>query len=197
MNREIPEKAASVLKNDGIAVLATDTIYGILGRALNEDIVERIYTVRGRKHHKSCIILISSEDDLNLFSIIVDPKTKKILKRLWPGPVSIILPCTNEKFAYLHKGKKDLAFRVPDNPELIQLLKQTGPLLAPSANKEGDPPAKNIEEAQKYFGDDVDLYFDGGEVDMPPSTVIKIVDGEIFLIRKGAVTVDNTDSNSK
>src|SRR5204863_149383 len=71
-----------------------------------------------------------------------------------------------EKFEYLHRGTNTLALRLPKDESLQNLLKKTGPLIAPSANVEGLPPAKNITDAKKYFGDGVDLYIDGGEIEV-------------------------------
>ena len=99
--------------------------------------------------------------------------------------MSFVLDCIDEKFTYLHRGTKTLAFRLPAQKDLQRLLKQTGPLLAPSANIEGLPPAQNISEARKYFGDLVDLYIDGGTVVSKASKVIKLhKDGSVSILRE-------------
>ena len=90
-----------------------------------------------------------------------------------PGKTSIILPCPDEKFHYLHRGSNFLAFRLPADAPLRQFIYRTGPLVAPSANLEGLPPATTIEEAQNYFGDKVDFYIDGGKMEGSPSKLIK------------------------
>ncbi|KKR62575.1 threonylcarbamoyl-AMP synthase [Candidatus Nomurabacteria bacterium RIFCSPHIGHO2_01_FULL_39_220] len=163
-----------VLKEDGVAVMPTDTVYGIVGMAQSEFVVNRIYELRKRAPDKPCIIIIGDESDLEKFSIILSDKQKIALKKYWPGPVSIVLDCPDEGLEYLHRGTKTLAFRVPREEELQKLLKKTGPLIAPSANTERFPPATNIAEAKKYFGDQVDLYIDGGEIKSPTSKVIKL-----------------------
>ena len=187
MKQKISAEVVRILENGGIGILATDTLYGIVGSALKRDTVERIYTVRKRAPDKPCIILISSVDDLRQFSIQVDQSTEKELLKYWPGPVSIILPCPDEKFAYLHRGERSLAFRIPHDKELLRLLEQTGPLLAPSANTEGEPPAETIEEARRYFGENVDFYIDDGLIQSPPSTILRFENGEMSLVRKGVV----------
>ncbi len=78
---------------------------------------------------------------------------------------------------------------MPDKSELIELLKETGPLVAPSANPQGKPPAKTIDEAQAYFGDSVDHYEDAGVVEGEPSTIISFQNGEMTVIRQGAVRI--------
>lgn len=177
----------SVLKKGGIGVLATDTLYGLVGSALIPETVDCLYAARGRPSNKPSIILISSVNELEKFSVKIQPETKKMLLEYWPGPVSIIFPCIDEKLKYLHKGKKSLAFRIPDQPQLQNLLKQTGPLLAPSANLEGKPVARTIQEARRYFGESVDFYVDSGLITTTlPSTILRLKDGKMSLVRKGA-----------
>ena len=166
--------AKASLKRGDIGVLKTDTIYGLVGSALNEETVKRIYTVRRRNPKKPLIILIGSLRDLHLFGIELSPRVRRILKRIWPGPVSVILPCEHKKFSYLHRGTNSLAFRMPKKNTLQQLLKATGPLVAPSANPEGLPPSNSIQDAYAYFGDTIDFYVNGGNKKGEPSTIIEI-----------------------
>ncbi|OGI94965.1 threonylcarbamoyl-AMP synthase [Candidatus Nomurabacteria bacterium RIFCSPLOWO2_01_FULL_40_18] len=173
-----------VLKNNGVAVMPTDTIYGIVGLAQSEFVVNRIYELRKRAPSKPCIILVGDESELEKFSIILSEKQKTAIKKYWPGPVSIVLDCPDEELEYLHRGTKTLAFRVPASAGLQALLKETGPLIAPSANLEARPPSETIAEAKKYFGDKVDLYVDGGTIKGSPSKVIKLSkDGSVEILR--------------
>lgn len=179
-----------VLISGGIGIIPTDTIYGIVGRAEVARTVERIYRIRKRNAHKPCIILISSYEDLKKFNIELSSELQLSLeaRRLWPGKVSIVFPNNDTHFEYLTRGTKSLAFRMPDVPELRDLLAQTGPLIAPSANREGDPPAATADSAREYFKDSVDFYVDGGELHSLPSTLIQIVNGKTIVLREGAVT---------
>ncbi len=120
------------------------------------------------------IILIDSVHALGQFGIEPDARLAAVLKKLWPGPVSIIFPCSQKKFEYLHRGTKTLAFRLPRDRWLRALLKHTGPLVAPSANTEGEKPATTISEAKQYFGNTIDFYINGGVRRGKPSTVIEI-----------------------
>jgi len=178
------EDLMKILKNGGVVVMPTDTIYGIVGKADNERVVNRIYELRKRAPHKPCIILIGDMAELEKFSINLSEAQKVAIKKFRSEPTSIILDCPDEKFSYLHRDTKTLAFRLPIDKNLQDLLRQTGPLIAPSANLEGLFPAKNIAEAKKYFGDFVDLYVDGGEIEGKASKVIKLhKDGTIDVLR--------------
>lgn len=178
-----------ILKEGGIGVLATDTLYGLVGRALSLDTVERIYKVRRRDPDKPLIILIHAVEDLKLFGILPESSEALVAQKYWSGKISIILPCDNPDFGYLHRGTKTLAFRLPENLILQEILSETGPLVAPSANLEGLLPALIIDEAKGYFGTNVDFYLDGGIVEPEPSTIIKIEGNKASLIREGAVKV--------
>jgi L-threonylcarbamoyladenylate synthase len=175
-------KLVNILNNGGIAVMPTDTIHGIVCRAQNKETVEQIYKLKKRNPTKATIILIDSIDRLRLFDVIPTDEIKKILSDYWPGPVSIILDCHDEKYSYLHRGTNSLAFRLPDNETLQELIKATGPLVAPSANIEDMPPATNNEEAYKYFGDNVDIYVDGPSAEKA-SKIIKISTSGVEVIR--------------
>lgn len=171
----------STLKNDGIAIIKTDTIYGIVGRADREDVVERIFAIKGRTPSKSPIILIDSLDQL------FDTYSSNLLEtitRYWPGKFSLILPSANAP-TWIVRGNHSVAYRLPENAWLRELIRATGPLIAPSANPEGAVPATTIDEARRYFGDAIDWYEDGGTVtDNTPSTIISLsLDGTPTQIR--------------
>lgn len=172
-----------VLKEGGVAVMPTDTLYGIVASAFDVLAVNRIYDLRKRTPNKPCIVLVGDIDELEKFGIDVTSEQENIIKE-FKDPTSFILDCPDEKFSYLHRGTKTLAFRIPSNLELQNLLKQTGPLIAPSANTEAMPPSKNITEAKKYFGDLVNLYIDGGEISGKASKVVRLhKDGFVETIR--------------
>ncbi len=174
------------IKNGALAIIPTDTIYGLVASALLPEAVENLYAIRGRDENKPCIILIADISELEKFGITPTPRQKEILAKLWPGTFSVILPCVNPKFAYLHRGMNSLAFRVPAKATLQALLQTTGPLLAPSANPQGEPTARNIKEAQSYFGDRIKIYLDGGEISGQPSTLLEFNGDKIKILRQGA-----------
>ena len=167
------KKVALFLKAGVVGVIPTDTIYGICGSAFNKKTVEKIYKLRKRNPNKPFIILISDIDNLKKFGVKLSDYQKKFLAKAWPGKVSVILKCHFKKIAYLHRGIKTIAFRMPKNKELIKILKISGPLVAPSANFEGHKPAKNIKEAKKYFRDKV-FYLDRGNLVSKPSKLIDL-----------------------
>lgn len=188
LSKSLIKDIKSLIDQGAIGVIPTDTIYGLTCSAFNKKSVERVYEARKRNPQKPVIILIGSFNDLKLFNIKIG-KEKNILQSLCPGKISVVLKCSDKKFEYLHRGKETLAFRIPEDKSLLSLLKATGPLIVPSANREGKKPATSIKEAQKYFNSAVDFYIDSGILKSKPSTIISIIDGKIELIRKGSVNI--------
>ena len=178
------------LKNGRVGILPTDTIYGIVGSALRPAAVQRIYLLRERNPKKPMIILIGSVRDLVRFGVAGNASTRQILRNVWPGTVSVVLPIAPRRraarrtFRYLHRGTNTLAFRLPKPAWLRSLLKTTGPLVAPSANFEGEPPSRTIARAKRYFGDRVDFYVDMGRSASKPSRLLRIENGAVIVLRK-------------
>lgn len=184
------QQIINLLKNGEIGVIPTDTIYGIVGSALNEETVDKIYRLRKRSLEKPMIILISSLDNLKKFDITLTDKQKEFLQKNWPNPLSVVLTCSSLKFQYLHRETFSLAFRMPKNDKLIEIIKRVGPVVAPSANFEGEKPCQNLDEAKKYFGDQVALYISAGEIRSQPSTLIELKDnGSYIILRQGSFNI--------
>lgn len=174
----------------GLVVMPTDTVFGIVSSAFNKKAIERLYEVRGRDENKPCIVLCAELSDLDKFDVKLNDFQKSVLGKVWPNSVSIVVDCPSAFWEYLHRGLKTLAFRIPKSLELREILRQTGPVLAPSANPQGKLVAKNLEEAKKYFGEKVDLYVDG-EVGDKASTLISFEGNEVKILREGAVDIKN------
>lgn len=168
----------NLLQSGGVAILRTDTLYGFVARADVESAVERIFQTKGRQADKRFIILIADLDQLY-------DQANVDTSQYWPGPNSLILPAPSAHY-WLLRGETTLAYRMPADESLRALLRRTGPLVAPSANPEGELPATNIQTAYDYFGENVDLYVDEGEVpaDTPPSKLLRIsADGNVERLR--------------
>lgn len=177
---EFDDELIAVLSRGGVAVIRTDTLYGLVASADNSLAVEKIYRLKHRDQAKSPIVLIA---DMSQLYEAPTPDTLDTLRLMWPGPYSIILPSERAP-AWLRRDNYSVAYRVPAVDELRALLLRTGPLIAPSANPEGLAPAMSIEEAVEYFGEAVDLYVDGGLVtDARPSTLLRFTGNTFERLR--------------
>jgi len=190
MDRISFHEAAERIRGERVGVIPTDTLYGIVASVLCPDAVERVYGVRGRDEGKPCIVLLADMTDLGRFGIDPDDAERAMLASVWPGSVSVILPCPDTRWGHIHRGTGTVAFRVPDDADLRRFLSSAGPIIAPSANPAGKPPAETVEEAEAYFGGHIDFFVDGGRLSGTPSTVARIVDGKWDVLRRGAVILD-------
>lgn len=176
-----------MLADGAVGVLPTDTVYGLVCSAVHRPAVERLYGLKNREQKPGTIIAASIEQ---LVGLGIKARYLKAVEQFWPNSISIIIP-TGLDLGYLHLGKLSLAIRIPKDAELLKLLERTGPLLTTSANHPGEPEAVNIQQAQEYFADSVDFYVDGGDLSgRKPSTVIRIIDDAVEVLRQGAVKVN-------
>jgi L-threonylcarbamoyladenylate synthase len=176
-----------LIEDDSVGVLPTDTIYGLVCSAASELAVKRLYEIKHR-HQKPGTVIAADIDQL--VELGIPRRYLTAVEQYWPNPISIIIP-TGQQLHYLHLGKQSLAVRIPKQEELQNLLRKTGPLLTTSANHPGEEEATTLEQAQKYFGDTIDFYVEGGDLhDHKPSTIIRVVDDAVEVIRQGAVRID-------
>jgi L-threonylcarbamoyladenylate synthase len=189
------EIAETLLTNGKIAVIPTDTLYGVVARANDQTAVARLYELKKREAKPGTLIAANIDQ---LEELGLKRRYLKAVEQYWPGAVSVVIPCADPSLKYLHQGKMSLAVRIPDDKDLQKLLEKTGALLTSSANHPGEKPAETIDEAKHYFGNEVDGYEDGGDLSgRQPSTVIRIVDDAIEILREGAVIIhENQPENS-
>lgn len=175
------------LQDGAVGVLPTDTVYGLVCRAADETAVARLYDLKRREHKPGTVIAAELQQ---LIDLGLRARYLKAVEAYWPNPISVVIPCGKE-LVYLHQGVQSLAVRIPADESLRRLLDRTGPLLTSSANQPGQPVATTLDEAQDYFGGNVDFYVDGGTITgRQPSTVIRIVDDAIEILRPGAINID-------
>lgn len=175
------DQIISTLKNNGIVVIRTDTIYGIVACVASKLAVDKLYQAKQRAPDKPCIVLLADPNSVPAHNELIEFYTEAS-----ETPTSIIVPVSDEP-DWITRGGDSVAYRVvPSEGLLYDIIIAVGPLVAPSANPESQPPARNIDEAESYFGKQVDLYVDGGEVPdtAHASEIIRIHDsGEIEKIR--------------
>lgn len=181
------EAAAKLTTPGSIGVIPTDTVYGVVARASDQAAVMRLYELKHREHKPDTLIAASIDQ---LVDLGIKRRYVQAVESYWPGAVSVVIPCGDD-LAYLHQGVGSLAIRIPGDEMLRALLERTGPLITSSANQPGEPPANTVAEARAYFGSGVDFYTDGGDLSgREPSTVLRVVDDAVEVLRQGAVRID-------
>ncbi len=176
-----------LLNKGAVGVLPTDTVYGLVCRAIDQAAVQRLYKLKSRENKPGTVIAADIEQ---IAELGIPRRYVKAVEQFWPNPISVIVAGAPE-LSYLDLGKMSLAVRIPKDKQLHELLTKTGPLLTSSANHSDEPLANTMKEAQNYFGDSVDFYVDGGDLSgREPSTLIRIVDDAVEILREGSVKVN-------
>ncbi len=184
--REI-EQVVSVLRDGGIVIYPTDTLYGMGCDALNVRAVEKICDLKGINPQKSNLSIICN--DLSIISEYakVDTPTFKLMKRNLPGPFTFILPTTSS-LPKIYKNKKTVGIRVPDNNIIREIVAQLGnPVLSTSVKDERDEIeyTTDPELIHEKWGEIADIVIDGGLGGIEPSTVVDCTSDEPEIIRQG------------
>ena len=186
-NEKVIEITNEILKNKGIVVLPTDTVYGIMTSVFNFEGQKQIYKLKNREIKKPLILMSNSIKTLKRF--VVFPKgIEKIVMDFWPGQLTLILP-TTELGKLLTGGKNNLGVRIPNCKILLDIMaKYDIPLMTTSANISGKESAKTAKVAKEYFNNKIDLIVDDGKCKFSfESTVIDMVKFPYVVIRKGCL----------
>ncbi len=176
-----------------LIIIPTDTVYGLATQLFDEEGLNKIYALKGRDLSKQIPILISSVDQLEDIAHY-DDFTYKVMEIFWPGPLTIVLNTTD---SFKEKtGEESIAVRIPKHQKALEVLNLCGPMRVTSLNKSGEPPLENPEEIKALFGDKVKAIFWQGHTKRSDlsSTVAKISDGHVEILRQGAITKEDIAS---
>ncbi len=184
------DRVANALEEGKIVCFPTDTIYGLLAVANKREVIERLYSIR-RPSGRPFLLLINGVHWLETLGLRTNELHMRLMERF---NVTFVFYKKSTLPLYLTRGRKSLAVRIPPfDSHIYELLEYLDlPLVAPSANPEGQKPAATIKEAMDYFGDSVDLYVDGGVRDGKPSTIVRALYPKgLRLIREGNIPFKN------
>ena len=179
-------KTFQVIENGGIVIFPTDTVYGMGCNPYNVNAVEKIYEIKSREKIKPLPVLAYSLDTVKQIARI-DTFTEKIIKKYWPGPLTLILELTDKKLKKSLKLDNKIAVRIPDSKCTLKLLKKCGLLVGTSANISGNPSSTDPKECLKNIIN-YDIFLNGGTITSKgESTIIEIENEEIKIIREGVL----------
>lgn len=160
-------QAKEIIRDGGLIVIPTDTVYGICCDPRNVEAIQRVYKAKQRPKYKSLQVLLASTNDLDALRLDLPVPLNRLAAQFLPGAFSpIAVARDNCSLATLHRdpkgGPATQGIRIPNSAACLRILRATGPLAASSANLSGGESAQTIEEAVAAFGDAIDLYLDGG-----------------------------------
>ena len=184
------EKAKKSLLSSGVVCFPTETVMG-LGVIYNDfDAYNRLNAVKERPEDKPYTMMVKSVSEISKYAYI-DEKIEKVISRFMPGSITLLLKAKENVPEYVTHGTGVIGIRIPTNIEAATLLKAVDiPLLVPSANKSGNKPALNSDEAKDIFNKEINAYIDGVCLGEKPSTIVDFTKEEPKLIRKGPISFD-------
>jgi L-threonylcarbamoyladenylate synthase len=183
--------AAAAVKNGGLVVLPTDTVYGIGVDAFDSSAVAALLSAKGRGRDMPVGVLVGSWHTIDGLALMVPQSTRDLIRAFWPGALSLVVRQAPSLQWDLGDARGTVMLRMPLHPVAIELLREVGPMAVSSANVSGRPPAVDAGEARNQLGDLVDVYLDAGPAaQQAASTILDLTGPEPRILRSGPVSAE-------
>ena len=186
------EQAISSLQHGGVIAFPTDTVYGIGASLDHPEALRRIYDLKGRSPDQPLPILIARVEMLDQLSPDVDERLADLAEQFWPGALTIVVPAADHLPAEVKAPDNTIGVRLPNHSIPLSIAERAGGAIATtSANLSGQDSAHAASEIRDAFGSTIDIILDGGfSPQANSSTVIRVVDGEIVVLREGVISTE-------
>ena len=189
-NKEILNNCINKLKNGGVGIFPTDTVYGIGCDALNINALNKLFNYKERNFNKPINILVSNINMVKKYVKNINYIEQKLMENFWPGALTIIFDKSQIVPNLLTSNLDTVGIRMPNNPISLELIEYFGSALATSSANVSNKPANiNInEDLINNFNNKVNFIIDGGEIkDGVPSTIVRVDDNKVKILREGAI----------
>ena len=185
------EQAAALLRAGRLVVFPTDTLYGIGADAFSAAAIEALYEAKQRPRSKGIPVLLADPHDLDKVARDLPGRAQPLLERFWPGPLTLLVPRRSALPSNISPNEK-VAVRIPDNEVARSLIRAAGGAVATSsANRTGQPPAHNAQEAAAALSGLAAAVLDGGPVAHgAPSTIVDCTADPPRILREGPLSVE-------
>jgi L-threonylcarbamoyladenylate synthase len=179
---------AEWLLQGGVAVVPTDTVYGLAARPAAADAVRTIYRLKERPEGMHLPVLAATVDQVRSLGVAFTPAAEELARRWWPGPLTLAFGfgLQQDRPDWL-QGRTEVAVRIPAHHFLRAVLQETGVLMVTSANPHGAPTARTAKDVAGALGSAVELVVDGGELQDVPSTLVNVNGPTPSVEREGAI----------
>jgi len=179
--------AATTIKNGGLVVFPTDTVYGLGCDPRNVKAIEAIFRIKKRNESKQLPILVYSKDEVSKIAVF-DDISNKIADKFWPGQLTLVLKLKDNEIKSAMNMNDKVAVRVPNHPCVLALLKECKLVVGTSANFSGHPAFSDSKKVQENFSG-YDIFLDGGTIsNSTSSTIVEVKDGTWKILRQGKIT---------
>jgi tRNA threonylcarbamoyl adenosine modification protein (Sua5/YciO/YrdC/YwlC family) len=185
----LAEATASLRKGD-LAVIPTDTVYGLAADAFSPPAVTSLLAAKGRDRQMPPPVLVGTVRAATALVEDLSASAKDLIDEFWPGGLTLVMRANRNLIWDLGDTKGTVAVRMPLHELTLELLKQTGPLAVSSANRSGAPPATTAADAEAQLGEAVAVYLDGGPCSGDvPSTIVDLTGAVPKLLRRGVISI--------
>lgn len=175
------------LENGGAVVLPTETVYGLFAKALDEKAVDHVYQLKRRPRDKALNLNVASLDDILLFSKNQPTYLKKLVEIFLPGPLTLILEANDRVPYWVNSGLSTVGFRMPSHSKTLDLIREIGPLIGPSANISGRASGVTFKKILKDFDQEVLGLEDDAFLTGQDSTILDVSRDKVKILRQGAI----------
>ncbi len=188
------DEAARVIRRGGVCVIPTETAYGLAASPRFQKALERIYEIKKRPRNKPLLLLVNSIDQAPVELEGVHAYVFELMKRFWPGPLTLLLPASSKASPFLTAGTKKVGVRVSSHPVAQKVIERvSGAVTGTSANISGKGLTKTISQVKAQLVDPMpDFFLDAGAIPEGPSSTIVDCCGDVpVIIRQGAVVKED------
>jgi L-threonylcarbamoyladenylate synthase len=187
------DAAADCLKTGGVALLPTDTVYGLAASPLFPNAVARIFELKARPTQQNLPIMVASVHDMEAMGLDINNAVKKILHSDFvPGDITIVMGFKTTPSVSWLEGREEVAVRIPNHPKMLAILEKTGPLLVTSANRHGNPTTPlTVPEILADLTGEPSITMDGGSVENVPSTIVNCRVSPPKIERTGRISYED------
>ena len=183
------QEPANIIKKGGIVIFPTETVYGIGANGFDENAIKKVYEVKKRPLSNPISLLVNSIDMINEVAKDITEEEYNLIKRFFPGPLTIILKKKDIIPDVLTANSDTVGIRMPANEIALKLIEYAGvPIATPSANISGKPSGTDITDIMKDFEGKVDYVIDDGPSKIGlASTIVKVIDNVPHILRQGSI----------
>lgn len=186
--------AVDLLKRGELVAIPTETVYGLAASIWNEEALENIFKVKGRPSDNPLIVHVSSLEQVNDLVVEIPPLAVALMKKFWPGPLTLVLPKSKKISNRVSGGLSSVAIRMPSHQLARELIEMAGPLAAPSANLSGKPSPTSAFDVLEDLEGKIPLILDGGECEVGiESTVLSLLEKTPRILRPGKITREDLE----
>lgn len=193
------DEVAKIIRNGGVTIFPTETVYGIGANGLDENAIKKLYEIKQRPFNKTISLLVSNINMIQMVTKDVTDVEYALIKEFFPGPLTLILKKKNIVPDILTSNTDTIGIRMPSNKIALELIDKVGlPVATSSSNISGKTSKTSLDNIEEYFKERIDCFIDDGQSKIGvSSTVVKVVDNIPHILRTGPISKGEIDNVCK